>query len=734
MSENDKTPINADERELQKHEDARVLPELETDSWSEDEQKKIVSLIMDYAESAEAAYIGWKLQREKDIQHVEGEAPSVIQGLSKFSWQSDVNLGLCAGICDIYQAILLATCYNPELINFKATEENDINNRDNLSVFTKWGLSKNEADFFPEVDEFIQNRIQQGFSIFKVYWEVKEEWVTKLIPKYSDAGGGRRRVVYYDKEPEKRRFERGVIKNVSHLDDILIPDYGTRIQDLKFIIEKLHFTLADLEDFENRGIIVSYNEGIAKKLQGAAQEIKANLKTAQSNITGVSKITPAVFETITESTPVEIYEAYIKYTKDGKRERYRFWIEPSTWTFLSGKPLRMISRSGKLPYAGGPLRKKAGMLMGGSLPQLIEGCITALNNNYNQTSDFQYIENMPFGFMRRMEGMTQNMFEITPGMIRLVDDDPSKMVHFPNLTRSLAWSYQDKNFLLEMIERMTGAASYFLTSQSKDATATRDAIVNKMGDTKFGLWVRRIQEDISDAINQWKDLYQEFAPPKLAGRIVGEDGKRLFHSLDIDSLRWNGDAYITPDVTAGSRIFEREIKMWAFQNLQGSVWFDPRVNPRGNWMLTKDAMDSMGWMGAEKYLPPQPKEPPGTSKEVSNEFTKFMNGEKFDPPEGVTPMVVEHLMGHVQQAQERIHELTEETRPGFEDHLFKTYMNYRRFLAQVEQEKMAMEIASSAVNKLGALTKQVPAQPTQPVNPNPAMNPRMAESIGARGV
>ena len=713
-----KNPVNKEERENPSAK--RIEPELETDTnFSTEEQKEIVDIVMQDYEVGMASMADWLTLKEKDLQHLRAAPPSEIEHLNKKAWMSDRNLGITLGIVDMFQAVLLSTSYNPDSIHFKDTEANDVDNRDNLEIFAKWGLGQSEANFYPEVDDFINHRVGLGFSIFKIYWEVKYEWVDKRIPVYSKVN--KKQITSYDIKTEKMRFERGVIKNIDNLDDILIPNYGKSIQDLKFLIEILHITLDDLEDLSDRGIILNFDK---KKFKAAAPESnKSVLKKEENKGQGTQNIVDDELR----STPIDIYEWYGYRKKGKKRERYRCWVEPSTRTFIAGKPLRKINRSGKLPYVGGPLRRRPGQIRGGSLTTLIAPVVNCLNNNYNQTSDFQYVQNMPFGFANLDEGFTESVYDLEPGKIFDVDGDPTKTAYFPNLTRSLAWSYQDKQFLMEMLERLTGAASYFMTSKTPDTTATRDNIVEEKSQTKFGLWVNRIQSDISEAINMWIQLYQDNAPPNLGSRVLGEAGKKLFKNLSINTLRGLYDAYQTPDITNGSKAFERNVKLWGIRELKvGSIWFDPRVNPRGNWLLDKEAMKAMGYPDPERYLPPQPKDQLGTDKEADNEFTQFMQGEQIqDPPEGLTPLVVEHLAAHLKQKEERYHELDEEYRGNFDAHLFATMVNYRKFMAQVQQEQMAMKVASTAAMNLDAFNK------TLGPGPGPATAPGANRINGA---
>lgn len=700
----DVNPPNQDEKEREAINPKRVDPakSQETDVFSDAEQKTIVQRVIDDYAVGTAAYDDWKSKKEKDIQHINAEKPSIIEGLTKKAWMSDRNLGLLPGILDIYQATLMATCYNPETIHYQDTEQNDVNNKDNLEKFTKWAVGPQEINFDPEVDDFISNRVSLGFSAFEIDWEIKYEWVDKRIPVYSKPGkNGLKRVLRYETKTEKRRFERGVIKNIDNVDDLILPSYGKNVQDLPFVIRVVHLMLSDIEDMDSRRMIILKKDGL-KKLDGAPQSAvgKDNLRTRKAEFIGI-------LETVDpdgQDFPIEVYTWYGYLTRNGRREKYRILVEPTTQTFLSGKPLRKIRRDGKFPIVCGPFRRVPGQLKGGSLTGLIAPLINALNNNYNQTSDFQTIQNMPFGFVNFEEGFTESVYEIEPGKIYDVDGNPTEKVYFPNLQRSLAWSYQDKQFILEMIERLTGAASYFLTSQAKQGTATRDNIVEQKGETKFGIWVRRIQNDIVEALNMCISLYQDWAPPNLAKRVLGEGGKQIIRNLSIDSLRGNYDAYMSPDLASGSKAYERQVMMWATEVLnQQCIWMTPQVNPRGNWLLWKDAMLKQGIQTPEHYLPPQPKQGMDDDEEAKQEFTRMMQGEIIDPPEGVTPAVVRHFATHQKQRETQYQDLDEEYRANFDDHEFKTFRNYMKFMQQVQQQQQEMAIAAKAVENLERL-------------------------------
>lgn len=660
----DKNPINKDEELKKSEQPERILPNIESDTnFSDDEQRKIVEMVLQDVEVGKQVQAEWLVNKKRDVQHLNSEKPSVIEGLNKKSWQSDRNLGLAAGISDIYQATLLATCWNPDSIHFTATETNDIDNKDNLVKFTKWMVSPQECDVDDEIDDFVNNKANLGWSVFKVKWDVWYEMVDKRIPIYSKEN--KRRVIGYDLVEEERRFEGGRIVNIDELDDILIPDYGKHIQKLSFIIERLHLTTNDLEDYSERKVILNYSENKLKISPSSNMITNAsNLKREDQKFIGESDQVMGDAESEKRNKNINVYEWYGKYRKNGKNERYRFWVEPESKVFLSGKPLRKIKRDGKYPYVGRPLRRRPGFVRGGSLMTLIAPVINAINNTYNQKSDFQFFQNCPFGFYdKNQDQIPDTLQDMEPMKMEPVDGNPAEKVFFPNIQRSLAWSYQDTDFLMMILERLTGAASYFLASDSKDTTATRDKIVEQKGEVKFGLWVKRIQSDISEGLNMLVQMYQDWAPPDLAKRVIGEDGKAIIKNLSINSLRGGYDVYLTPDISSGSRAYERQVKMWGFQVLQqGSVWFDPRINPRGNWMLTKEAMKSQGYTNADNILPPQPKDKLEYSKEALNHFNQIKQGDIPTPPEPNNPQIVECVATFGRLKETRYQEIDEEDR------------------------------------------------------------------------
>lgn len=657
----------------------RLEPDITTDAYSPEEQEKIITMIEKDIEADKQVLAQWKIDRALDLKHYYGEKPSILENLDKKEWQSDRNLGLCQAICDSYQATLLATCINKDSLRAVPTSENDIDNQDNYSTFAKWTMRKDELDFLTEGDDYIHNKITQGVAYFDIYWKVWYEWVDHHIPK-KDGG--------YRIETKKDRFEKGVIENISNVDDILLPKYGKKIQDLPHIIRIIHKYVHEILDNSKRKIYTNVNrETINKFKMVVLNKMKENeIDDAKKEALGLTDVT----DEDVKSYPIDLYKWQGIYTKNGKTEKYQFIIEPITRTFLAGKPLRKIRRDGKYTIVGGPFSKVVGQIPGRSLPRIIMHPINAFNNTWNQKSDFQYVENCPFGFYKPDENYQEQEYNLEPGVL-YPSDDPQN-INIPNFSRSMAWAYNDIRLLFEVIEKITGAASYFQTSERKvSGTATRDILVAQHSQTRFGIWVTRIQSEFCEALNMVMKLYQDVAPPSLAKRVLGEDGKRIFPKLSVKDLRGNYDLVMSPDITGGSRVYDAQMKAQGLAMLQNSIWVDPRINPKGNYNLYADTMKAQGFLDVERYLGPEPKAEVGSAKEIQDEWARFMQGEEVELIPGENPM--EHLAGHEKQRAEKYYELPEAYRENFDKHLFATRLQFVRFVRQMRQQEMADRLA-----------------------------------------
>jgi len=682
---------------------SKIEVETESDIFTDAEKKDILRMVDDDVQYGLLMQTDYIAQKVKDLQHYHGEKPSKIENLDKKAWMSDRNLGLARAVADSYQAVLLSTCWTPDSINFIATKTQDIDNRNNQEKFARWGMGKQEANAKPEIDGFIHNRVVVGFSCFKIYKKTWEEWVDKRIPVKGTAGKNAGKTIKWDIKTEKVKMEKGIIENIVNIDDVLMPEYGKNIQELPFFIHVLHLDGETVLSHMDRKVFNPTDKKEYKKklFNHAYSKYVSEIGEEKLREKGISRASD-VGNLDVRRLPIHLHEWYGYYTKGNRTERYRFVVDLENMEFLSGKPVRKINRSGKIPFAGGTLEKEPGNLRGDSLMKIIAPVVNSFNNVFNQKSDFQYVTNCPSGVYVPDEGYTKQRIELEPMLLIPVSGpDAQKSVYFPNLQRSMAWAESDIRILLEVLERLTGAASYFNTSQLRNKTLGQDVLVDKQSETRFGLWVSRIMEDIQEAIEMWFQLYQDYPPENLAERILGEDGKQIFRNLSIDELRGDGSVQMTPDTVAGSKMYRMQLQMKTFELAQQMVWLNPQINARGNWKLCADTLKELrGYTDDEtiRYLGPEPKSGFDES-ELNNEWTRFTRGEDFEPPEGITGLALQHLEGHQKQKDdpEKYGKLAEEYKPNFDAHYFKTLANVMKFMRNVQQEAMANRMAMGEI-------------------------------------
>jgi len=663
--------------------------DIDTDAFSATEQEKIVKMISEDIRADEEVQANWIESRKKALQRANAEKPSVLEGIKKRSWQSDRNLGVSPAIGDTYKATFQATCWNPDSIHAVATEANDVDNRDALEHFCKWMIGKNEVNALPEVEDYISNKVDQGFAIVEIYRKVWHEWVDRRIKKRDGT---------YEIKTEQVRFEKAVMENIDNLDDILMPRYGKYIQQLPHIIRILHFTGDDIlalgeKDKGGKSVFLNVDSAMVTKFKAASDATsKDGIEKLRADELDLEDAVDEKFRAM----PIDVYRWYGWYTKNGRRERYRFLIERKTETFLSGKPLRKITKTGKYPFVGGPFDKIPGQLRGKDLHTTIKDPVDAFNETWNQKADFQYVTNCPFGFHKINEGYGKNVYDLEPGVNYPTEGNPNEEIYFPNLQRSMAWAEQDIRILWEVIEKRTGAASYFQSNErNQSGTLGRDMLVAKNSETRFGKWITSFQDEFSEIITMLLNIYQEHIPKNLGERILGEDGKKLFPNLSVETIRYNADVRIEPDVIAGSKVYETQLYMWAYDTLSRSPWFDPRINPKGSWLLTRDTMKRRGIAAPERYLPPEPKTEMGVSRDIDNIWSRLMQGEVVEPEESWN--FQEILTGLYKKKTEKYFDLDEEYRPNLDELIFKTEVGYRLFMKKVMEERMASELAANAI-------------------------------------
>jgi hypothetical protein len=642
------------------------------------EQKKIVEMVQEAVDSDVDLLKEWQEEKARDLQRAMGKKPSEVQGLKKKSWMSDRDIGLCGAICDATRSTTLARTANADMLTVTPTEDNDIDRSKNVERFMKWAISDPKKKFQNVALGAITNTVQTGIAFLKIGWKRESKYINE---RTVDEKGN----VSYE-YGKKVIHEDGFIENVADVDDILCPDYGEDINDLDHFIVINHMTVADLEAYKERGQFINVTDDLKKANKGKVNEqgidSQKGVKDEQQGIIPQSREKES-------ASNVDIYEYYGYYKKNGKNEKYRFYVELETATFLGGKPLRDIVPSARLPYVAVPFDIIPGRIRSLSLIKKTKDITDQINCIYNQNTDYQTIQNNPAFVGSSSDTKIKGRTEVSPGDF-VKSGDPSNVRALTHQA-SFSWADSQFNFLLSQLEKRTAQPGLFQTADSKKTTATRDVIVDENSKVRQGLEVSAVISAFSEALNLLLEQYQYFAPPTMGTRVLGKDGKKLFDDFKPADILGRYDIKIAEDIVGGNRAFKANLAMKRLEiGLQ-----DPFVknNANGMWQLFNDTYRDLGIDNPDKYQAKQPPSDDKISDEVEDEFFRMQQGDEIDPPEGKSAQALVHLQEHTKQRIEQAYQLDEKALEELDRHILITMKNVQDFQQEMQNEQISNELA-----------------------------------------
>jgi hypothetical protein len=151
--------------------------------------------------------------------------------------------------------------------------------------------------------------------------------------------------------------------------------------------------------------------------------------------------------------------------------------------------------------------------------------------------------------------------------------------------------------------------------------------------------------------------------------------------------------------------------MWALETLQMTVWFNPQLNPRGNWMLVKKAAEKFGVENIDMIMPPEPPAIGPENDMVKGKWAQLMQGEF--PEVKKTDDAMTLYAGIMAKKEENKGKIDEEVEPTIDAYLFHLSV------AMLEQVKATYQ--SMMANQLAMRMIQGPQAPQQPMGPQNTM-------------
>lgn len=639
--EKSKTKDNDEKKELEKEQSVLF-------QFSEEEQKKIANMVAEDFDSDKASRTEYNNQIEEILFLYEGKrAPK------NDPWPncSNVNTMITAVVIELIHSKLLPAIWNEELLDWRCDNTAFKNNTENIKKFMGWAMR--DANFAQIVDDLAYNSILLGTTAHKVRKVVKYKWVQRKIPVQQSilekAGSymGLPVTRKYTTEYEYIQDIKRVIDDIN-IEDLYFPYNAKDEQECDHLIHRFYITYPEALELEKRG----YWKNIEEKLQPVVDEIILEGKSKEDlDSEGVSKV-----ETKRDNKPLSFLEWQGKYdfNKDGILEECVFTVHyneapyGSNATYVAGKPLSAVSRTEKRNIVIGSYIRRSNRLLGKGVGHLVANLHKHIDSFYNQKNDAGTISIIPFGFYTPASGFDPDEIELVPGGWYPVDDvNGIKWVTPPNNT-GMTW--QDIQFLISIIERLTSATPYMQGRESETvksgATATSTIALIQEGQSMFVKTARRVARTVAKIAELLLESYQEDMPPGLAEKVTGKLGEELFpDGLSPEDIAGNYSCYLDIDTLSLNKSIRRQVDLQIYT----FALTNPIVmsNPTYLWELTAMALRSLekSEEQIEKIIGPRPNLTFAELNDAKEENIQMMNGNKVKVD--MNEPLFEHLVTHM---------------------------------------------------------------------------------------
>ena len=168
--------------------------------------------------------------------------------------------------------------------------------------------------------------------------------------------------------------------------------------------------------------------------------------------------------------------------------------------------------------------------------------------------------------------------------------------------------------------------------------------------------------------------------------------------------------------------------------MQANPWFNPQMNPRGNWQATVDTFKSMGLLNVEDYMPPKPPVPPGDASLVDKLWQQFSHGDTPEVDSKQDNMMIMQALAKRIQTDYML--LSPEYRPNVDTYMINLRVAAMQQLKDAQEQQIAQALAAQTIHQINNGQGVQPGQADQSgkvFTPLPAANinqPTGVESVG----
>jgi hypothetical protein len=222
----------------------------------------------------------------------------------------------------------------------------------------------------------------------------------------------------------------------------------------------------------------------------------------------------------------------------------------------------------------------------------LEGLQDAVNAMWNQRIDnVRLVLNAMFIFDRNAITDTNELVSRPGGGISVDNqhgypmDQVVQRVNFGDVTSS---SYEEVASLVDMTEKVSGANGFTAggdPSEQLNQTATGAAIITEQGNARFSMKAKLAElTGLRSLFRQYGGLIQQFTPPDMTMRIIGDDGSVDFQPIDPAALDGAFDIDIEAESSTQTESMRKDQTMSLLQIANQTV------RPDGTPVFNIDAM------------------------------------------------------------------------------------------------------------------------------------------------
>ena len=377
---------------------------------------------------------------------------------------------------------------NPEILKLK---------EDAMTTLCKTNLTGQigKAGIEPITDAIVHNLAVYGSCIAKNRWQTTTKY-RKIFPKNPFLGA---EPAIISEEKERQRID------IIALEDFLIPDDITNIQEATYCIHRLYLSKSELK--------------ARKKVYQNVEKVLDWLDKEKGEKTAVEKVVEKGEEFSTER--VEVLEWYGQIEVDGEMQECILTVAKDSEILLRKSLLIDVYWNNERPFHRFAL-EDIGSFYGLGIPEKLGSNAEALNDIYNTSMNMGYYQMMGCGFYDKNANIDDEKFEISPGVLNPIDGDPNRAVMLIPYPAQAQIGQSFIGLLNNFIERKTAISA---PSQGVELPTKRTATEIKSlideGSIRHQDTIQSLRTDFGLFLKSIYELYQLNIPDSLLLQISG---------------------------------------------------------------------------------------------------------------------------------------------------------------------------------------------------------------------